>query len=459
MARKRTVDSSQSQRGGKRNKRSKEVKKSSKWKIIVPLVVLLISIGVFAGYKYTTRVVFKDTPAYVVEAYYDNVSSFNRDGMQALLPDSLVAKEGTFTTYEGQDEFFKNLLGVVKVKIPEKDGKRGTLMEDKFYEVEIPNYTSIQESLKITYTKEKIAELIKTNSIDIKSPAAVEDLSKLFVKEIGVLDNIPVKTYTLNEDSLKGDNETASSTTEGGNPSQEKTNGADAESRSTDASGLVTFEKGKKDEGYKITSDSSLNEVLFSSESFYNLQLEFNKLFGVNDVYIGWVGAYTLSNNENGAVQGISGEGTMDSPNGLGFPVRTQVLGVDGKLSEIRLTTSKIALKEEAIQYVERLDTRNRGFDPNSEQTLGVIQFKVENLTTKTITFDIPFSLTNKNGNFISRTGTVFGINKRVTLKAGESKQLTDWVFAPNIKDTILVWGYNFKDASKRVYFKMPNGK
>lgn len=457
-------------RGGRINTESNTQTKPKKTKKLVwgAIILVVVCVGAFFGYKFYFEDKYPGSPGELVDKYYNSAKEQGVDGIATVFPESKVVAEQKYINNANGKVFIDKILKSLSVEIPKgvSDKGKGTLLEDTKYKVKIPDYKAMLTKLESVYTDEKRKQVVTDNKIDLKSPAAPEDLVGVFLQAVVDLDEVPVKEYN-EQDSVVfvANNETqgvkgkvveeSKGTEKDAQTSGNTTNDEDIKQQqldlNTDASNLVEYIYSDEDKQYKITSDANLDEVLFSSESFYQVQVGFNKLFGVNQVFDGWIGAELLG---EAGVEGVSGEGTLDNPYGYGFGVRTEVKTTDNKVVPVRVNMVKSFTHKEAIQYVERLDDRNRGFDVDSDQSVGVVLYKVTNLSTKDIKFKIPISLVNPNGNAVSRTGVVFGIADEVTLKPGETKNLSDWFLAPSIDSDLIAWGINLP-AEKRIMFKL----
>ena len=147
------------------------------------------------------------------------------------------------------------------------------------------------------------------------------------------------------------------------------------------------------------------------------------------------------------------GDGTKENPAGLGTSIITQAPCTDGKFHDVKVTLIGYWTKQNAIDYVESFDTRNRGFSTTSAVSLIAFEVKVENLENKPITVKADMALSDGNSNVSSRTGTVYGFESEKEIQPGKSEVLNDWATSTELEQKYVVWGKSFGRNYAMVYF------
>lgn len=147
------------------------------------------------------------------------------------------------------------------------------------------------------------------------------------------------------------------------------------------------------------------------------------------------------------------GDGTKENPAGLGTSIITKAPCTDGKFHDVKVTLIGYWTKQNAIDYVESFDTRNRGFSTTSAVSLITFEIRVENLESKPITVIADMALSDGNSNVSSRTGTVYGFDDTKEIQPGESEIINDWATSTELEQKYVVWGKSFGRNYAMVYF------
>lgn len=168
-----------------------------------------------------------------------------------------------------------------------------------------------------------------------------------------------------------------------------------------------------------------------------------------------WCGTWYVQNAYKGKGDTVFrvGDGSIGRPAGIGTSIITKVLCDDGRYHDVRVTLEGYWKDEDAINYAERFDTRNRGFTTTSVVRLIVFEIIVENLEKESITFTSEMTLTDKNSNISSRTGTLYGFTESVTLQGGESRLINDWASSTELDLKYVCWGKSFGRTYSMIYF------
>jgi hypothetical protein len=181
---------------------------------------------------------------------------------------------------------------------------------------------------------------------------------------------------------------------------------------------------------------------------------------------ITWMGAFKLSGGKEKHVNLPSKDAgkTKDKPAGIGVPVQTVYPDGNGNDQPISITLTKFMRGVDAIKWYESKDSRNTGYDPDSNLIQVGYTFNVVNLSTEPLTINDNSVLIDNMTNGIVRVGTLFGITDSITLQPGDSGVIESWSDATDIDRLDLVWGKGYLDnaRNKLVYFDVlgeENGK
>lgn len=147
------------------------------------------------------------------------------------------------------------------------------------------------------------------------------------------------------------------------------------------------------------------------------------------------------------------GDGTKENPAGLGTSIITKAPCTDGKYHDVKVTLVGYWTKQNAIDYVESFDTRNRGFSTTSAVSLITFEIRVENLESAPITVQADMALSDGNSNVSSRTGTVYGFESEKEIQPGESVIINDWATSTELEQKYVVWGKSFGRNYAMIYF------
>lgn len=262
--------------------------------------------------------------------------------------------------------------------------------------------------------------------------------------------------------------------------------------------------------GYTITLDEDIyiDRLLFSSNEFYQAMDNFSYVAdtvtggqpGISEEFVTWVnsgevgvrpsswgykecctklwcGSYYLKNDyveydeygnitERGLVANL-GNGTLANPAGVGTSVVTDYyiseydeLGniINYTSYPIKVTLKGYGLSEDAINYFESKDTRNRGISLSSEVQYIYFLVEVQNLSGTTLKIEDNLGLCDENANMTSRTGTIYGLNDTLTLKPDEKGIIETWWSAGELWKKHVVWGKDFSRRSEPVWFRILAG-
>lgn len=155
------------------------------------------------------------------------------------------------------------------------------------------------------------------------------------------------------------------------------------------------------------------------------------------------------------------GDGSKKSPAGLNTSVLTVQLdkekkGKKTKVVEnpIRVELMQVSTGQDAFDFYQSKDSRNRGFTLDSQVKYMSMRLKVTNLSKKEITIRDNTSLSDDQINLTDRTGQVFGLAGSVKLKPGESGVIESWAGSPTLERSYLIWGADYNRKHDVVWFR-----
>lgn len=163
---------------------------------------------------------------------------------------------------------------------------------------------------------------------------------------------------------------------------------------------------------------------------------------------------------------GESGNGSFDFKASFGVPVRTYVENSKGNKLPVELKLLESYTGEDAIRFLEKMDTRNRGLQASSKLQFYVLKYELVNLSTNGVVSTgglEGFAMSDKQGNLSARTGRMFGLeelsSEGFVVRPGERKELVFWTAIPDLDTKELAWGTSFKDKNDIVWFNKSGGK
>lgn len=175
----------------------------------------------------------------------------------------------------------------------------------------------------------------------------------------------------------------------------------------------------------------------------------------------GWIGAYNLQvvQSESGPILPQMGEGTKESPAGINTPVATNIFIKNDKGEEepypVKVELKSFLEGQEALDYFEGKDIRNRGLTTDSRMKLFAYSLEVTNLGDKEVTVPDLTILADYNANSTGRTGVIYGLQDSLTLKPGESGLLETWGGTITPESAYLLWGKDFNRRVDPVWFRV----
>ncbi len=190
-----------------------------------------------------------------------------------------------------------------------------------------------------------------------------------------------------------------------------------------------------------------------------------------------WCGTYYLQNEHfivdsqgNSYISSIRakvGDGSIGNPLGLYTDEVTSVfyserndLGNITSYEEypIRVELIDYGYSQDAINYFEAKDIRNRGISLDSDVQYCYMIFNVTNLSDKELTIPENMGLCDENGNMQARTGNIYGLQSSVTLKPDESGIIETWQSSTSLWKKYVVWGNDFDRRQDLVFFRLLAG-
>ena len=185
-----------------------------------------------------------------------------------------------------------------------------------------------------------------------------------------------------------------------------------------------------------------------------------------------WCGSYylmnehTTSSGEKVSISAEVGDGTLKDPAGLNTSVVTSIFvreddgngGTKRVAKPIRIKLIDYKVSQDAIDYFESKEERNRGYDIKSEVQYASYTFEVTNLSNEELVIYDDSSLADKLANMSPRTGTVYGLQDSVTLKPDETGIIESWGASTELHTKYLVWGNDFNRETPVVWFRVLAG-
>lgn len=190
-----------------------------------------------------------------------------------------------------------------------------------------------------------------------------------------------------------------------------------------------------------------------------------------------WCGSYYLLNDyevtdEDGNVvkKSISaeiGDGTLENPAGLNTDIVTYIYSKEvdeetGKekriANPIRIRLVDYKVSQDALDYFETKDDRNRGYDIKSEVQYIAYTFEITNLSDDELVIYDDSTLADSLANKAPRTGTMFGLQDSVVLQPYETGKIESWGSSTELNTKYLIWGSDFKREKPVVWFRVLAG-
>lgn len=449
-----------------------------------------------------------------INRWVSAINSLDNDTIKKITgEDSYLAKEIKYAnSNKNKEMFIEKVIGTVdyepvKVEALNKYGnpllKRGT--DEIVYTDSLVNGSNEEVNLHyIDYTKvpldsEKISSLMKKHNLKLGDVDYSNKLVNVFCEYIVSLDKgeIPLVTkkhipninkkgnkYHMNSEEDKFLDKELFSSSEfyklledfslvaGGssiNPEWEKWNKLSDKDK-----------KGKEEPTKMISSIQPREEWLKWSEKSEEekskiqepVKFDFKKLMS-ND----WCGSYYLMHNNeitdedgnkvNKPISAEIGDGTLKNPAGLNTDIVTSIFveEKDSTTGEIKRVAKPIRVRlidykvsQDAIDYFESKDERNRGYDIKSEIQYASYTFEVTNLSNEPLTIYDDSSLADKLANNSPRTGKIFGLKESVYLQPDETGIIESWGSSTELNTKYLLWGSDFKREKEPVWFRVLAG-
>lgn len=222
----------------------------------------------------------------------------------------------------------------------------------------------------------------------------------------------------------------------------------------------ILDENGEKKINYYSVKDANGKDWI---EPAKTIMVDVDKVRQVPDEWVeetgilyNWIGCNYIQNKYDGKGDTVVrvGDGSIDKPAGIGTTIITKVLCTDGQYHDVRVALLGYWTEQNAIDYAEKFSSKNRGFTTSSVVQLITYEVSVENLESQDITFESSeMTLTDKNSNISSRTGTMYGFSGTVTVKPGETQIINDWATSTELAQKYVCWGKDFGRNYSMVYF------
>lgn len=486
---------------GKKKKRKRKLKPMSTGRIVWTCIVALLTSGVMAllGYVVYTNYItypqrevvdFSLTGAYCLDQWEDAIKA-----MEVPFETSYINKEIVYANGDqSKIAFYKKMLATIEYHPYPVNARNvfGNNYIDRVTDstVEIDSYISYGESVGmevIDYDainfndyEDKIASLMSEHDLKFGDVNYENRLVSVFLDFMNWLPEDEIPTKIIDRVPYMGVMVSPSD---------------------LDASDTLYFMKEEE--------DMYLDRLLFSSYQFYDCLDRFSLCAGGTSLVQSkeyskwdklspeekevterpeqynykqccaklWCGSYYLQNEHTlvdaqgnryvSSVRAEVGDGTIDNPLGLYTDAVTSVYFSEydelGNISSyesypIRVELIEYGYSQDAIDYFESKDIRNRGIDIKSDVQYCYMVFNVTNLSDRELTISENMGLCDVNGNMQARTGVIYGLQGSVTLKPDETGIIETWQSSTSLWKKYVVWGNDFARREDLVFFRLLAG-
>lgn len=185
-----------------------------------------------------------------------------------------------------------------------------------------------------------------------------------------------------------------------------------------------------------------------------------------------WCGTHYLTNDyveSHGGAPIVAevGDGSIGNPYGLYTDAVTSLFISEydslGNIESyeqypIRVELIEYGYSQDAIDFFEDKDVRNRGIDIKSDTQYCYMVFNVTNLSDITLTIKENMGLCDVNGNMQARTGVIYGLQGEVELAPDESGIIETWQSSTTLWKKYVVWGNDFQRRDDLIFFRLLAG-
>lgn len=466
----------------------KKKKKSIKFKVgIALLLVVLFVVGVIVAYgkvmnPKTSDVEDSLSGSHALLEWEKVVNSGSSSNLASAVDGSYLAKE---QEYAGDSifkkDFYMAVMGTVTYKVPETELLKANgepvivngspkMVTSDLMAGESVQLTTVDWT-KLNFNKEAIIEFkdkdekLKTINITADSSYAMQELFAAYVTN-AIRSPKPGEAVVSTQEWV---------------PQLEAYEGVDS--------------NGNPAVGMRVSAaeDIALDNKLFGSKDFLDAQARFysayfntpvpdNWLTYIKDTeakkamptsYQGtinpnWIGAYRLQSQivTEGKASGTAvkpifpavGDGTKENPAGLNTSIRTNI-GNGEESKPIRIELTEFKQGQDAIDVFNSKDSRNFGFSTESQRVYISGKIQVTNISMDEITVKEDTAIVDDQLNKTASTGTVYGLKREATLKAGESIELDFWASSTEINSRYLIWGKSYNREQPVIWFKVLNAE
>lgn len=448
---------------------------------VLVLSVLLVYTGL-VKYPNELKVDEKSTGIYCINQWVSSLKSIESLGTESYLAKEIVYANGS----ELKANFCKRVLETIKYTPKEANKKNiyGNDFIDKSTNSTVKELSYVSEGEEILFSyidydsisiDESVLENIltkynlKLGDVDYENKLA--DVFCEYILNIPI-ENIPTKSISRVPEIVKDGNSYRMLTEEDIYIDKLLFSSKEFDNLRTRFSEVAA--KVSSGEELSPTQDwsnwNSLSEEqkeLTSEPSKYDSKQVMNTL---------WCGAYYLQNeyelkDSQGNVikKGVSaniGDGTKGNPAGLDTGIITYVLTSekDKESKEtlnkypIRVTLRDYKVSEEAIEWFESKDIRNRGIDVTSEVQYCAYTIEVTNLSDRKLVIEDNSCLCDQNANMFPKSGEMFGLVNSLTLEPYQSGVIESWGKSTELNRKYLIWGKNFDRKLEPVWFRILMG-
>lgn len=460
----------------------------------------------YIRYPAMEEVVYETTGRYALDRWSEALGGYDQ-GIKNYLQlgeDGVSYLESELVYANGNDlkkEFFAKMVSTVSYapnKVVARNVYGNDMIDSKSNEkVSIDSYISLGEEVNLSYVdyskiyvdKNIVKSMMKEQNLKLGDAGYSSKLTNLFCRYILNLDELPIKTVS-HVPNLSGDSNHGYRVTEEEDIFLDKLLFSSPEFyaltlRFSEVAGedsinpdwnVWNLSQNKVSENEPVKEYSKL-PIQQSWMNWVNSPEKENTLEPSkyrSEYMIGktWCGSYYLQNeyveiDSNGkkvyrVIEPALGDGSFENPASLNTEVVTKVRngfkGKDGKVvtedCPIGITMVEFGVSQDALDWFDSKDERNRGHDIKSEVQYAYYRFRVRNLSNRTIVVSDNSSLCDDNVNFSERTGIIYGLTDKITLKPGQEGIIESWTASTDLPRKYLVWGKSFSRESDVVWFR-----
>ena len=450
--------------------------------IIFSTVLSILVWGLYMNYiKYPPRkeIIKKETGIYCLEKWEKDLKS-----MKSLGEDSYIAQEIEYANgSENKVNFYKKMLSTIKYDskdVPVKniygndfiDRKTDKVVYEKSWvsEGEKVNLTYIDYS-QIQIDTALLSKIMSNSKLTFGATDYNNKLVDVFCQYMVEVEEFPTKTVEYTPSIMQSGNEYI--VTEDEDIKMDRLLFSSKEF--CDFMDRFSIAAAKVSKGVDIRVSDTWNAWNALSDEEKANKPEPDKYNYKEVIDKTWCGVYYLKNeyttiDENGnKVVGIDakiGDGTRENPAGFNTGVITNwmvtTVNKKGKTVTrnypIKVSIVEYGVSEDAINWLESKNIKNRGIDITSEVQYCYYVFEIVNMSKKTLTITDNSGLCDENANNSPRTGNIYGLTTSVTLKPDEVGRIESWNRSTELNKKYVIWGRDYARRQPPIWFRVLAG-